>query len=387
MKGKRIQYAGAWGVAALLAIAGFATSQRAVSAQGRGAAGAAPSYRVVPLWPRPFPDDSWVIGSITGVAVDSTNHIWLAHRGFDSLQGNEKGMSLNPPSSSVCCMPAPFVLEYDQAGNLVSSWGGPSQNYAWPQATGGIAVDGKGNVWITAAGPEPPPPAAGRRGAPPAQPAGAAPPAGAPPPPPPPARGAPPAGRGAAAAPAAPPADAHVLKFGRDGRYLMTIGTPGKMDGPDSQNTLNRPAAVAVDDAANEVYVADSGNHRIVVFDANTGAYKRHWFAFGEKTAGAAAGAYDPAAPPARSFRDVTCVKIAKDGNVYVCDRSSDRIQVFDKTGKFIKEQIVAKDTKGSTVALGAGANMTVSAHGSVWDVAFSSDPAQRSLSSSTART
>jgi DNA-binding beta-propeller fold protein YncE len=79
----------------------------------------------------------------------------------------------------------------------------------------------------------------------------------------------------------------------------MTIGTPGKMDGPDSQNTLNRPAAVAVDDAANEVYVADSGNRRIIVFDANTGAYKRHWFAFGEKTAGAAPGAYDPAAPPA----------------------------------------------------------------------------------------
>ena len=76
----------------------------------------------------------------------------------------------------------------------------------------------------------------------------------------------------------------------------------------------------------------------------------------------------------------MSCVKIAKDGNVYVCDRSSDRIQVFGKTGNFIKEQIIAKDTKGSTVALGAGANMTVSAHGSVWDVAFSSDPAQRWL-------
>jgi len=169
-----------------------------------------------------------------------------------------------------------------------------------------------------------------------------------------------------------------VLKFSRDGRYMMTIGTPGKMDGPDSQTTLNRPAALAYDAAANEVFVADSGNHRVIVFDAGNGAYKRHWLAYGEKTAGAAAGPYDPAAPAARSFRDVTCVKIAKDGMVYVCDRTSDRIQVFDKSGKFIKEVVVAKDTRGATVQLTGGATAVISAHGSVWDLAFSSDPQQR---------
>src|SRR5207244_5934091 len=151
------------------------------------------------------------------------------------------------------------------------------------------------------------------------------------------ARGAAAAGGGRGAAPPVP-ADAHVLKFSRAGRYLLTIGTPGKMDGADSQNTLNRPAAAAYDAAANEIFVADSGNHRVAVFDADSGAYKRHWFAYGEKTAGAAAGPYDPNAPPARSFRDVTCVEISKDGMVYVCDRTSDRIQVFDKSGKFVKE-------------------------------------------------
>jgi len=147
------------------------------------------------------------------------------------------------------------------------------------------------------------------------------------------------------------------------------------MEGPDSQTTLNRPAAVAVDAAANEVYVADSGNHRIVVFDADSGTYKRHWGAYGEKPTAAGGGAYDPGAPPARQFRDVSCVEIAKDGMVYVCDRTSNRIQVFQKDGKFVKEGIVSKETKGATVGGQFGA---VSSFGSVWDLAFSNDPQQR---------
>jgi DNA-binding beta-propeller fold protein YncE len=120
-----------------------------------------------------------------------------------------------------------------------------------------------------------------------------------------------------------------------------------------------------VDAGANELYVADTGNRRIVVFDATSGAYKRHWFGSGDKASGAAPAAYDPAAPAARSFRDVTCVKIAADGMVYVCDRGSNRIQVFQKNGTFVKEMVVAKDTR---------------AEGSVWDVAFSSDAQQRFL-------
>jgi len=184
---------------------------------------------------------------------------------------------------------------------------------------GGIAVDTKGNVWITAAGIEPAPQVAGAgRGAAATAAAEAAEvgiaPGGA-------GRGAAGAapggaGRGAATPAPAVPADAHVLKFSRAGRYLMTIGTPGKMDGADSQTTLNRPAAVAYDAAANEIFVADSGNHRVVVFDADSGAHKRHWFAYGEKTAGAPAGPYDPNAPAAKSFRDVTCVEISNDGMV-----------------------------------------------------------------------
>jgi DNA-binding beta-propeller fold protein YncE len=170
-----------------------------------------------------------------------------------------------------------------------------------------------------------------------------------------------------------------VLKFAKDGKFLLQIGTPGKMEGPDSQTTLNRPAAVAVDSGANEVFVADSGNHRVVVFDSETGAYKRHWGAYGEKPTAAGGGAYDPTVAPSRQFRDVTCIEIAKDGMVYVCDRTSNRIQVFQKAGKFVKEGIVSKNTMGVTVG-GAAAlpNFIVSSYGSAWDISFSSDPQQR---------
>ena len=339
-------------LAILVLSGGLSGWSQVVSTQGRG-----PQYRVQALWPRPFDNHSWVLGSITGVTVDAQNHVWVVHRGGDSLEANEKGMMTSPPSSSVCCMAAPFVLEFDQAGKLVSSWGGPGGGYQWPQSPGGVTVDSKGNVWIAAAGLEPPPtaPARGRGDAV----VGEAPAPG-------PARG-----RGAPVG----PADAHVLKFSRDGKFLLQIGVPGKMDGPDSRTTLNRPSAVAFDAPANEVFVADTGNRRIVVFDADTGAYKRHWFAYGEKAAGAAPGPYSPSDAPARSFRDVTCVEIARDGSVYVCDRSSNRIQVFQKDGTFVREAVVSKTTLGATVT---GQFGVVSSHGSAWDIAFSSDAQQR---------
>ena len=341
---KRISNVGV--VVGALAVAGaFAVTSLGapVLAQGRGAA--APAYRVDPLWPQPLPNH-WVFGSITGLAVDGQDHLWVVHRGADSLEANEKGMMLTPPTSSVCCTAAPFVLEIDQAGKVVSNFGGPGQGYNWPQSPGGIAVDAKGNVWITAAGLVPPPPAAGGRG-----------------------RGAGPGAGGAA--PAA--ADAHVLKFSKTGQFLLQIGKPGQTTGDDA---LNKPAAVAVDAAANEVYIADTGNRRIAVFDSESGKFKRAWGAYGEKP-GADPGAYDPNAPAARQFRDVTCVEIAKDNMVYVCDRTSDRIQVFQKDGKFVKEAVIAKNTTGAVVAGQFGA---VSSFGSVWDVALSNDAQQRYL-------
>src|SRR5438552_14063141 len=124
-----------------------------VSARGQGGA---PALQVNPLWPQPLPNH-WVFGSITGVAVDAQDHVWVAHRGADSLEGNEKGMMANPPTSTVCCVAAPFILEFDSAGKLLAHFGGPGQGYQWPQSPGSLAVDAKGNVWVAAAGLEPAP--------------------------------------------------------------------------------------------------------------------------------------------------------------------------------------------------------------------------------------
>ena len=299
--------------------------------------GAAPTYTADPLWPKPLPNN-WILGSVTGVAVDSRDHVWVVHRGMDSLTARtEAGMGTTPPTSEVCCSAAPAVLEFDPAGGLVSHWGGPGPGFEWPVSPGGIAVDAKGNVWITAAGVDAP--AGGGR-----------------------------AGRAGGAAAAAPrPGDAHVIKFSREGKFLLQIGKPGASEGSNS-TTLSRPANVDVDNAANEVFVADGfGTHRrVIVFDAITGTYKRHWGAYGAKPDDAAApAAYEPDAAPAKQFRSVTCVSVARDGQVYVCDRASDRIQVFKKDGAFVKEGIVSKATRGL---------------GAVWDIAFSNDTQQQFL-------
>ena len=329
---------------------GQATAKPAAPAAAAAAEAGVPTFQVETLWPKPLPNH-WILGSVTGVAVDAQDHVWIVHTASSNQAGTELGTGTNPPTAEVCCSPAPPVLEFDADGNLLSHWGGPGEGYNWPKAPGGIAVDAKGNVWIAAAGwPEPPAArgggagraggAAGGRGA-----AGADPATPAPPPPP-------------------PSHDAHILKFSRTGQFLAQYGKPGSTDGNASKVSFNRPANLDIDAAANEIYVADGyGNRRVVVLDANTGAYKRHWGAYGAAPDDTAPPAYDPAAPAAKQFRAVSCVVVAKDGSVYVCDRTSNRIQVFKKDGTFSQEMVIAKETRSN---------------GSVWDIAFSSDTGQR---------
>jgi hypothetical protein len=132
-------------VLALLTAAGLARPVFVtLAAQAKATA---PTVEVDPLWPKPFPQkNAWILGSVTGVTVDAQDHIWVVHRGVDSLQANEKGPALEPWASS-CCFAAPQILAFDAAGTLVSHWEPKSgTGYDWPHDPAGIAVDDKGNV-------------------------------------------------------------------------------------------------------------------------------------------------------------------------------------------------------------------------------------------------
>jgi DNA-binding beta-propeller fold protein YncE len=308
--GKRNFFIGA-ALAALIVALGVGQSVLQNKADAQGRTVQAPMFEVDPLWPKPLPNH-WLLGWTIGVWVDEQDHIWIIHRGAGGLHNNERGLELDPPISE-CCRTAPPILEFDQAGNLLRHWGGPGQGYEWPQSNHGIHIDYKGNVWIGGNGQK----------------------------------------------------DAQVLKFTKDGKFLMQVGHMGKNAGSNDLENFWRVAKIWVDPKTNEAYIADGyGNKRVAVIDADTGKMKRYWGAYGNRPDDADLGKYDPKAPPAQQFRNpVHCVERSNDGLVYVCDRQADRVQVFQPDGKFVKEAFYAKETLGS---------------GSAWDITFSKDPQQR---------
>jgi len=286
---------------------GQAVLQNKADAQGRNVE--APKFEVDPLWPKPLPNH-WLLGMAIGIWVDDQDHVWIIHRGAATLHANERALELKVGE---CCAAAPPVLVFDPAGNLVRAWGGPGEGYEWPQSNHGVHVDHKGNVWIGGNGEK----------------------------------------------------DAHILKFTKDGKFLMQMGKLGNQKGSNDPENFGRVAKIWVDPKTNEAYVADGyKNKRVAVLDADTGKMKRYWGAYGNKPDDADLGKYDPNAPLPKQFRNpVHCVERSNDGFIYVCDRQANRIQVFTPDGTFIKEAQFAKNTLGS---------------GSSWDLAFSRDPKQR---------
>jgi hypothetical protein len=123
---------------AATAVALCATFAVVQAATGRQAV-QAPRFVVNALWPRPLPNH-WLLGAATGVAVDVHDHIFVLNNPASFNARTEVGGSTNPPSGN-CCFPAPPVLEFDLAGNLLASWGGPGQGYDWPTSPSGIGVD------------------------------------------------------------------------------------------------------------------------------------------------------------------------------------------------------------------------------------------------------
>jgi hypothetical protein len=267
-----------------------------------------PKFEPDPSWPKPLPNN-WMLGQVSGTSVDSHDHIWVLHRPRTLDEHDRYGET----GKGDCCVAAPAVIEFDQAGNVVQAWGGPSsgQSYEWPDNEHGIFVDSKDNVWITGNGDK----------------------------------------------------DAQILKFTKSGKFLLQIGHHGKSGGSNDTENLGRPAGVAV--YANEVFVADGyGNRRVIVFDADTGAYKRHWGAYGRKPDDSVprTRVYEGAGSP--QFNLVHGIRISNDGLVYVGDRVNNRIQVFRLDGTFVKENYIERKTSG--------------AEGTAFDIAFSPDKQQR---------
>src|ERR1700726_1555879 len=142
---KRNLYVGVTLAVVLIALAiGSALLQKRAVVHAAGGT-QAPRFEVDPMWPKPLPNH-WILGETIGVSVDGQDLIWIIHRA-GSLEANERAGAANPPNAQ-CCAPAPPVLEFDQAGNLIGHWGGPGEGYEWPESNHGITVDSKGNVWI-----------------------------------------------------------------------------------------------------------------------------------------------------------------------------------------------------------------------------------------------
>lgn len=307
---------------------GLAIGQSKLQAAAAARAVDAPRFEVDPLWPKPLPNH-WILGMVIGVGIDSRDHVYIVHRGEATLnQRTESGMDAKPPIGE-CCRSAPPVLEFDPEGNLVNSWGGPGQGHNWPISNHGISVDDKDNVWI--------------------------------------------GGNGACtdsiakagACSVVGSGDSFVLKFTRAGKFLMEIGEPNQRTNSLSQTSFGRVAKISFDIKANEAYFSDGyANKRVAVVDMNTGKIKRFWGAYGNVPSDSNYGRYNPDAPLIPQFRTpVHCAEPTNDGLVYVCDRPNDRIQVFQKDGKFVKEVRIFPKTLGD---------------GSVWDIAFSRDPQQK---------
>jgi DNA-binding beta-propeller fold protein YncE len=287
--------AAAMGATALTATG--AAAQTPAQAQTRSV----PTFAVDPAWPKVPPQ--WKLGDVSSMTTDAQGNIWVLHR----------PRTLKDPDFAKA---APPVIVFDQAGNYVKSWGGDGQGYDWPQREHGIYIDPKGFVWL------------GGNNCP---------------------------SNGLERL--KPVADDAILKFTQDGKFVMQIGKSNQSKGNADTANVHRAADVQVYSPTNELFVADGyGNHRVIVFDADTGAFKRMWGAFGNKPQDddhceiVRHTNFDPPGP--QNLSVVHSIRVAHDGMVYVADRENRRVQLFSNDGKFIKQHLNGASTFANSVAL-----------------------------------
>jgi DNA-binding beta-propeller fold protein YncE len=266
-----------------------------------------PAFEVDRGWPRV--PAKWKLGDASSFAVDAQDNVWLLHR----------PRTLKPAEAA---MAAPPVMVFDTAGNFVNAWGGAGKGYEWPEREHGIHVDGKGLVWISGNNC----PTNGLPGL-------------------------------------KPVADDQLLKFKRDGTFVLQIGRSNQSKGNADTQNLHRAADVWVNPRTNEAFVADGyGNHRIAVFDADNGRFKRMWGAFGNKPVDddhcdVVNPRNFPDGPGPQNFSTVHAIRVSKDGMVYVADRENRRVQMFTTEGKFVKQLVKTATPFARDLALSADAD------------------------------
>lgn len=241
-----------------------------------------------------------VTGEITAVAIDRRGHLWILHR---------------PKSVAAGQRAAPPVLEFDANGRFVRGFGGPAPGYDWPTVEHSLAVDERGHLWI----------AGNYRDNP-------------------------------------ERSDDMVLEFTSSGRFVRQIGGRGTSRGDRDTAAAHAPGDLFVDDAARELYVADGyGNRRVIVFDRDTGAFRRMWSAFGAPPPDEPAPAprrpdepFEPATGDGpQGFNGVHAVEVARDGTVYVSDRNNQRIQLFTRAGRYLRQTFVDRNLPSPQTASG----------------------------------
>ena len=276
----------------------------AADAGGPAAAadGGVPTFQVDPTWPREMPN-KWILGAVTAVFVDASDHVWVTHLP-ETLTPEETSVMQDPPIGT-CCVPAPVVIEFDPEGEVVQGWGDPSTQDVseFPRNAHGLFVDHNDYVWVGTY------------------------------------------------------RHHRVMKFTRSGELVLTVGEYDVNAGSDDPDLLGGPAGIWVDPETNEVYIADGyRNRRVIVYEGETGNYLRHWGAYGETPVDDYDfGDRDPAGPPARQFSTVHGLIGSRDGLIYVADRRGNRIQVFDHSGAFVAEKIIAPLTRASGSAFVVG--------------------------------
>ena len=300
-------------LAVFVVLAVMATVERRMSRLAAQQSPAPPRYQVDPFWPQ-MPK-GLILGQVSGITVDARDHIWLIQRPW-SLNSDEKAG--NPEAE--CCREAPPVMEFDADGNYIQGWGGEGAGYEWPKDEHGIFVDHKNNVWLSSAGG----PRLRER------------------------------------------TENMILKFTRDGKFILQVGKRGASKGSLDTENFNNAADIYVYPKTNEAFIADGYvNRRVVVLDADTGKFKRMWGAYGNVPDDKAPNGPLYEGPGAQQFNLVHGVRVSDDGLVYVAERMNNRVQIFTIDGTFQREIFIERRTK---------------LLGTAFSIAFSPDPQQRFL-------